>query len=60
MRGERKEICCIFFISVLECLVRFNEHPKQYFFVLTELLVFDPAGPDIEPGRCTFFSIMVS
>ena len=24
-----------------------------------EVLVFDPAGPDIEPGRCTFLSILV-
>ena len=24
-----------------------------------EVLVFGPAGPDIEPGRCTFRSILV-
>ena len=24
-----------------------------------EVLVFGPAGPDIEPGRCTFLSILV-
>ena len=24
-----------------------------------ELLVFGPAGPDIEPGRCAFLSILV-
>ena len=24
-----------------------------------EVLVFGPAGPDIEPGRCTFHSILV-
>ena len=25
-----------------------------------EILVFGPAGPDIEPDRCTFLSILVS
>ena len=25
-----------------------------------EVLVFDPSGPDIEPGRCTFLSILVT
>ena len=24
-----------------------------------EVLVFGPGGPDIEPGRCTFLSILV-
>ena len=24
-----------------------------------EVLVFGPSGPDIEPGRCTFLSILV-
>ena len=24
-----------------------------------EVIVFGPAGPDIEPGRCTFLSILV-
>ena len=24
----------------------------------SEVLVFGPAGPDIEPGRCTFLSIL--
>ena len=25
-----------------------------------EVLVFGPAGPDIDPGRCTLLSILVS
>ena len=25
-----------------------------------KILVFGPAGPEIEPGRCTFLNILVS
>ena len=32
-RGERKENYNMFFFSAFECLVRSNDHPKQYFFV---------------------------
>ena len=48
-----------------------NSVIKRHVFIFVELfrlvgeqtgfegLVFGPAGPDIEPGRCTFLSILV-
>ena len=27
--------------------------------IVFKILVFGPAGPDIEPGQCTFLSILV-
>ena len=60
--------CCYFFILQPE---KFSHLTKGYVFIFVELfhfvgeqigfevLVFGPTGPDIEPGRCTFLSILV-
>ena len=44
------------FSHLTPCVELFRFVGEQIGF---EVLVFGPAGPDIEPGRCTFLSILV-
>ena len=53
-----------FFKKYQNCNLRFLKNTCIYFHrvgeqIGFEVLVFGPAGPDIEPGRCTFLSILV-
>ena len=54
-----------YYLFILQPETFSHETPSVYFhFFIGEqigftLLVFSPAGPDIEPGHCTFLSILV-
>ena len=52
----RNSVMCLFFSHVFIFVELFRFAGEQIGF---EVLVFGPAGLDIEPGRYTFFSILV-
>ena len=43
---------CVYFRQVVSLY-------RQANIIGFEVLVFNPAGPEIKPGRCTFLSILV-